>query len=91
MKIMSKFDKMTQRKFISPKPRNYPNWIIDPFTFHHAIEDKVMYEDSVKECINYQMKKEFQLQAYSEIQYCDVEGRIEEIGKFSRIFFLIKA
>lgn len=78
---LSKFDIMTQKQFISSKSSEHHIFDVDPFTFHHAIEDKVMYEEIVKECINYRMKKNFEVEAFSEVQYCEVEGRIEEIGR----------
>jgi hypothetical protein len=79
--LMSKFDVMTQRQFISSKPSNYSEFDVDPYAFHYAVEDKVMYEEIVNECINYRMNKKFQLEAYTEIQYCEVKGRIDERGK----------
>lgn len=79
--MMSKFDAMTQRQFISSEPIEYKSLNIDPFTFHHAIEDKIMNEEKVKECINHQMIKEFEIEAFSEVQYCEIDGRVEEVGK----------
>lgn len=79
--VMAKFDGMTRRKFMSQKPENFKTFDIDPFAFQHAMKDKFMYEDDVNECINYEMRKKFDVEAFSEIQYCEVSGRRNEIGE----------
>jgi hypothetical protein len=79
--LMSKFDSMTQKQFVASKPINYPSIAIDPFAFRYAVEDKIMYEEILNECVNYQMQKKFQLEAFPEVQYCDEKGRIHKIGK----------
>lgn len=79
--LLAKFDLMTQRQFILQKPKNLKTFDVDPFTFQHAMEDKFMYEETVNECINYEMKKKFHLEAFSEIQYCEVDGRVNGAGR----------
>lgn len=76
--LMSKFDVITQNQFIPSKLSDYQ---IDPFTYKHAVEDTFMYNAILNECTNYQMQKQFQLKAFFEVQYCEVSGRVEEIGK----------
>lgn len=83
---MAKFDKMTQKKYFSPKPRNFSEATLDPFRFHHAVEDKLEFEELANECINYNLKKSHQLQAFSEIQYCDIRGRVDELGNAIKTF-----
>lgn len=76
--LLSKFDVRTQKQFNPSKPSNYQ---IDLFTFNNAVEDKFMYKEILNECINFQIHKKFQLEAFFEVQYCEVSGRVEEIGK----------
>jgi hypothetical protein len=78
---MAKFDVMTRRQFVLKKPESLETFDIDPFTYRHAIEDRFMYEDIVNECINYEMRKKFGVEAFSEVQYCEVAGRSDEIGE----------
>lgn len=80
-KLLSKFDKMTQKQYLSSKPISFEDYLLDPFTFRHAIEDKIEFGKIVNECINYEMKKQHQLEAYAEIQYCDVDSRMDGTGK----------
>lgn len=77
---MAKFDTMTKRHFNLEKSDNMKTFEIDPFTYQHAMDDKFMYEDIINECINYEMKKMFGVEAFSEVQYCEVSRRENEIG-----------
>lgn len=90
--MLSKFDKMSQKRFLFHAPRNFTqsDVDVDPFTFHHAIEDKIEFSDIVNECINYQLMKEYQLSAASKIQYCNVDGRREQIGDDDKNILLKK-
>lgn len=79
-KFLTRFDKMTQREYFVKAPKNFSTSISDPFTFYHSIEDRIEYSEAFSECINYPLRKQFQLEAFAEIQYCEVSGKAEEIG-----------
>lgn len=79
-KFLTKFDKLTQREYFVKAPKNFSTSITDPFLFFHSIEDRIEYSEAFSECINYPLRKQSQLEAFAEIQYCEVGGISEEIG-----------
>lgn len=84
--FMKKFDKLTQLEYFNQTPKKFTSIGDDPFTFAGAIEDDVEFGELVNECINYELKKRYQLVANSKIQYCEGNGRVDEIGKFTQTF-----
>lgn len=83
-KLMRKFDRMTQKEYFNQTPMNFSIPQVDLFTFNGAIEDEVEFGKLVNECINYQLKTEYQLVSRSQIQYCEVSGSVDEIGKIEK-------
>lgn len=79
-KFLSKFDKNTQKEYFVKAPKNFPSSIFNPFIYYQGIEDRIEFIEAFSECINYQLRKQYHLEAFAEIQYCDVSGKSEEIG-----------
>lgn len=88
-KLFSRFAKASQFDYFALKPENFSRITTDPFIFHRSIEDNLEYREIVNECINYEMMKQFQMEAYSDIQYCEVKGRVDEIGRIPGTFNFI--
>lgn len=85
-KLFNRFAKSARTEYFSLKPENFTRIPSDPFVFRRTIEDKLEFNEIVNECVNYQMLKQFGLEVYSDIQYCDVKGRtLDEIGKISEV------
>lgn len=42
----------------------------DPYTFQRALEDRAEHGKLLNRCVNYNLKKKFNLVAYSSIEYC---------------------
>lgn len=78
-KFLSRFDKATRKEYFVKAPKNFSS-VEDRFTFFGAIEDGTEFIAALSACINYPLRKQFQLEAFAEIQYCDVGGKSEEIG-----------
>lgn len=80
-KLLGQFDKMTQKQFYIPTPRNFSELMsADPFVFQDAVQDKFDYGEVLNECINFNLRREFRLEAFTEIQYCNVADRPDIIG-----------
>lgn len=83
-KLLQRFDKLTQQEYFSPTPENFTEFKLDPSIFRHGIEDDFEFGMIVNECINYELKKKHQLEAYSRIQNCEVNERVEDFGKYCK-------
>ena len=78
--LMSKFDAWTQKEYFISTPKGFNEPSIEVYAFEESVEDQFQFGEMTNECINYEMKKKYQLEAYSKLQYCEVAGREEEIG-----------
>ena len=79
--LMKKIDAMTQREYFLPTPKNHFELNSNNYSFNYIVEDENEFDQIVNECINYVLRQKYQISAYSRIQYCDIKGRSEEIGK----------
>lgn len=79
--LMQKFDKSTIKKYFS----SFSEPSINPFAFEYSIEDNAKIGKVINECINYEMKRKYQLKVNTRVQYCEVKGRTSKIGKVFKL------
>lgn len=78
---MKRVDKMMQRKYFLQTPRNFSEITSDRFEFSYSIEDNLDFGRIMDECVNFKLRQKYDLEADLQVQYCDIKGRIIEMGK----------
>ncbi|KAJ6641727.1 Nose resistant to fluoxetine protein 6 [Pseudolycoriella hygida] len=64
------FDKHTQRDYYVKHFDNDTEITYDPNSVPNALISKGKYDKMINICVNYKLKKQFALMAYSEVEYC---------------------
>uniref|UniRef100_A0A4Y0BK97 Acyl_transf_3 domain-containing protein n=1 Tax=Anopheles funestus TaxID=62324 RepID=A0A4Y0BK97_ANOFN len=70
--LMSKFDRRTQMKYFQSRfvPNDSQEITFDPNTFREALDWRNRYRRLANQCVNYELKRQYTLMAYSTVEYC---------------------
>ncbi|XP_050072930.1 nose resistant to fluoxetine protein 6-like [Anopheles maculipalpis] len=70
--LMSKFDRRTQMKYFQPRfvTNDSQKITFDPNTFRGALDWRNRYRRLANQCVNYELKRQYSLMAYSTVEYC---------------------
>uniref|UniRef100_A0A182MS93 Acyltransferase 3 domain-containing protein n=1 Tax=Anopheles culicifacies TaxID=139723 RepID=A0A182MS93_9DIPT len=70
--LMSKFDRRTQMKYFQPRfiANDSQEITFDPNTFRGALDWRNRYRRLANQCVNYELKRQYALMAYSTVEYC---------------------
>ncbi|XP_052893013.1 nose resistant to fluoxetine protein 6-like [Anopheles moucheti] len=70
--LMSKFDRRTQMKYFQSRfdPKDFQEITFDPNTFREALDWRNRYRRLANQCVNYELKRQYSLMAYSTVEYC---------------------
>ncbi|XP_035910415.1 nose resistant to fluoxetine protein 6-like [Anopheles stephensi] len=70
--LMSKFDRRTQMKYFQSRFETNDSRKItfDPNTFRGALDWRNRYRRLANQCVNYELKRQYSLMAYSTVEYC---------------------
>jgi hypothetical protein len=85
-KLLEKLGKYSKEELLMFKPENFSIISIDATSFYYSMEDEIEFGSELSACINYELKENFQLEANSVLNYCDIKGRTLEIGTKSLKF-----
>lgn len=69
-KRMNYFDYDTRQKYYLAKFRNETDIYQDPNIYSQALVDRARYYKYATECVNYELKKGYELMAQTELKYC---------------------
>ncbi|XP_037044343.1 nose resistant to fluoxetine protein 6-like [Bradysia coprophila] len=64
------FARSTQREYYVERFDNNSEITYDPNSIQNALSSKVKYDKEINICVNYKLKKQYGLMAYSEVEYC---------------------
>uniref|UniRef100_A0A182QVE1 Uncharacterized protein n=1 Tax=Anopheles farauti TaxID=69004 RepID=A0A182QVE1_9DIPT len=78
--LMDKFDRRTQMKYFQPRfePPGSQKITFDPNTFRGALDWRNRYRRLANQCVNYELKRQYALMAYTTVEYCTTNRRPEE-------------
>uniref|UniRef100_A0A182NJB8 Acyltransferase 3 domain-containing protein n=1 Tax=Anopheles dirus TaxID=7168 RepID=A0A182NJB8_9DIPT len=70
--LMGKFDRRTQMKYYQSRfePADSREITFDPNTFRGALDWRNRYRRLANQCVNYELKRQYALMAYTAVEYC---------------------
>ncbi|XP_058123495.1 nose resistant to fluoxetine protein 6 [Anopheles ziemanni] len=70
--LLDKFDRRTQMKYFLSRfePNDSQKITFDPNTFDGALDWRNRYRRLANQCVNYELKRQYALMAYSTVEYC---------------------
>ncbi|XP_062550046.1 nose resistant to fluoxetine protein 6-like isoform X2 [Armigeres subalbatus] len=87
--IMGKYDHETQMKYYL-KPFNQTSEItFDRNTFRSALDWRIKYRRLVNQCVNFELKRQYSIMGYSEVEYCISNQEQDPIDYLDTIFLVV--
>uniref|UniRef100_A0A1S4GUV1 Acyl_transf_3 domain-containing protein n=1 Tax=Anopheles gambiae TaxID=7165 RepID=A0A1S4GUV1_ANOGA len=70
--LLTRFDPRTQMKYFRARfePNDFQQITFDPNTFRGALDWRNRYRRLANQCVNYELKRQYSLMAYTTVEYC---------------------
>ncbi|XP_029725442.2 nose resistant to fluoxetine protein 6-like [Aedes albopictus] len=88
-KIMGKYDYETKMKYYLKQFNETNEVTFDPNTFRKALDWRIKYKYLANQCVNFELKRQFSIMGYSEVEYCVSNQEEEDSLDHWDIVFLV--